>query len=582
MAFPTGWSSKHRLTIDNTKVSGSANLTNFPVYLSGDNFLADVFTKAAARREINANWLLSDANLQGYWRLESDGSDETANNYDLTEVGSPSHSSAKFGNGLDLGTSNSSKYSYISNDLGITGGTIVMSAWVKLTTEISAGNYVFVGQCDNGNKVINEIRYDYNSGNRQIVFVREKAGVGVGEVIYPISMGTTDTFHLLYWYDGTNLKGYVNGVLVGTTATSGNGTSIDRFDRFYIGARYNQSTASLFSSAIIDDVAVFNRALSDYEVKALYYGTADLRFSSDISGSTELASEVVFFDPDNSLAEVHVKVPTVSYNTDTDFYVWYEASSEAPYAPTATYGSQAVWSDYQGVWHFEEYPSVTAPQIKDSTANGNNGTSSGSMTSSDLVSGKIGKALDFDGTNDYIDCGSGASLQLDGNSFTVSMWIKLGQINRFNYPLAKGGSLASNQWLIIGIRENNNWTVAFWNNDLNVAGSPSVETWYHLVATYDTTTNSRKLYLNGSLIGNDTSGSDLTNTNNYSLRIGNYYSDYFLGSVDEVYILNTVHSADWIATEYANQNSPSTFVTESSVVTTVVLNSYKSLLGVGR
>ena len=42
--------------IDNTKVSGSANLT-LPVYLSGDNFLPGVFTKAAARREINANWL---------------------------------------------------------------------------------------------------------------------------------------------------------------------------------------------------------------------------------------------------------------------------------------------------------------------------------------------------------------------------------------------------------------------------------------------------------------------------------------------------------------------------------------------
>ena len=74
---------------------------------------------------------------------------------------------------------------------------------------------------------------------------------------------------------------------------------------------------------------------------------------------------MVFFDPDNSLAEVHVKVPTVSYNTDTDFYVWYEASTEAPYAPNATYGSQAVWSDYEGVWHLQN-------NFDDSTANGYN------------------------------------------------------------------------------------------------------------------------------------------------------------------------------------------------------------------
>jgi len=45
MAFPTGWDSKHKLTIDNTKVSDAANLTNFPVLLTEDNFLADAFSR---------------------------------------------------------------------------------------------------------------------------------------------------------------------------------------------------------------------------------------------------------------------------------------------------------------------------------------------------------------------------------------------------------------------------------------------------------------------------------------------------------------------------------------------------------
>ena len=574
MAFPTGWNSKHKLTIDRTKVSGSSNLTNFPVYLSGDNFLPDVFTKAAARREINANWLLNDANLQGYWRLEADGTDSSPNGYNLAGT-TRGAVAGKFGNGLDF---ERDSFDYISiadascPNLEISGSQ-TWSVWIKPESLPSVGTFTVMGKRSNFGSS-KAVQISYGAEHKPVFWV---LGLSTSSVILDTVMSVGNWYHIVGRYDSTagTLSVFVNGAK-NSVATSGSKNDTD--GDFVIGG---QAESGEYFDGIIDDVAIFNRALSDYEVKALYYGTADLRFSSDFSGSTELASEVVFFDPDNSLAEVHVKVPTVSYNTDTDFYVWYEASTEAPYAPNATYGSQAVWSDYQGVWHFEEYPSVTAPQIKDSTANGNNGTSSGSMTSSDLVSGKIGKALDFDGTDDYIDCGSGASLQLDGNSFTVSMWIKLGQINRFNYPLAKGGSLAGNQWLIIGIRNTNNWTVAFWANDLNVAGSPSVETWYHLVATYDTTTNSRKLYLNGSLIGSDTSTSDLTNTNSYSLRIGNYYSDYFLGSVDEVHILNTVHSADWIATEYANQNSPSTFVTES-VVTTVVLNSYKSLLGVGR
>ena len=36
---------------------------------------------------------------------------------------------------------------------------------------------------------------------------------------------------------------------------------------------------------------------------------------------------------------------------------------------------------------------------------------------------------------------------------------------------------------------------------------------------------------------------------------------YFNGSLDEVRISNTVRSADWIATEYNNQSSPSAFYT---------------------
>lgn len=42
MAFPTGWNS-HKLTIDNTKVSGTANLTNFPVLVTEDNLLSGIW-----------------------------------------------------------------------------------------------------------------------------------------------------------------------------------------------------------------------------------------------------------------------------------------------------------------------------------------------------------------------------------------------------------------------------------------------------------------------------------------------------------------------------------------------------------
>ena len=43
--------------------------------------------------------------------------------------------------------------------------------------------------------------------------------------------------------------------------------------------------------------------------------------------------------------------------------------------------------------------------ILDSTANGFNGTPLGGMNSGNLVNGRVGPALDFDGINNHIDLG---------------------------------------------------------------------------------------------------------------------------------------------------------------------------------
>ena len=48
-------------------------------------------------------------------------------------------------------------------------------------------------------------------------------------------------------------------------------------------------------------------------------------------------------------------------------------------------------------------PSGTAPQILDSTANANHGTTYGVWTSDELVAGVVGKAISFNGSGQYIE-----------------------------------------------------------------------------------------------------------------------------------------------------------------------------------
>ncbi|GEM_PF-3897888 len=567
MAFPTGWNSKHKLTIDNTKVSGSANLTNFPVYLSGDNFLADVFTKAAARREINANWLLSDANLQGYWRLESDGSDETANNYDLTAVNSPTHATGKFGNGVDLERDNTTYYKVASaTNLNITSSKTV-SCWIKPE---STGLWQTILTHSDGTTT----GYDFFLTASNTIRFGDWGLTTNDSISSDITLAVGTWYHVVGIWDATNnvISVWVNGVKKSLATT---GSSASDTGELRIGADRTPSNAF---DGIIDDVAIFNRALSDYEVKALYYGTSDLRFSSDEAGSTELASEVVFFDPDNSLAEVHVKVPTVSYNTDTDFYVWYEASTEAPYAPTATYGSQAVWGN----------PLVVHSDSSDgSTVFSDSGSSAHVITANgnaqvDTAQTKVGRSSAlFDGTGDYLSIPDHANWDFGTGNFTISFWLRLNADANMDVI----GNGYTTGWMAQYVTTLSPDRLRLWilGTNYDFTQTLSTATWYHISFTRVGT--DLKCFVNGSQIGSTLTSSENISGSTKELRIGVDTDDatYTNGWVDELRVITgTGNSNDWIATEYANQNSPSTFVTESSVVTTVVLNSYKSLLGVGR
>ncbi|OGZ04247.1 MAG: hypothetical protein A2604_02370 [Candidatus Liptonbacteria bacterium RIFOXYD1_FULL_36_11] len=83
--------------------------------------------------------------------------------------------------------------------------------------------------------------------------------------------------------------------------------------------------------------------------------------------------------------------------------------------------------------------------------------------------------------------------------------------------------------------------------------------WNHLVGTFDAGTY--KVYLNGQEISGTPPASPSTSIFNSTTALENRYnaSNYNSGLLDELHISNTARAAEWIATEYNNQNSPSTF-----------------------
>ena len=76
-----------------------------------------------------------------------------------------------------------------------------------------------------------------------------------------------------------------------------------------------------------------------------------------------------------------------------------------------------------GWWKLNEPNGTTT--AADSSGKGNNGTLVNMDPATDWVAGKIGRALDFDGSNDYVDLGTGSSLNFGSSvPFTVAAWVK--------------------------------------------------------------------------------------------------------------------------------------------------------------
>jgi len=185
----------------------------------------------------------------------------------------------------------------------------------------------------------------------------------------------------------------------------------------------------------------------------------------------------------------------------------------------------------------------------------NDGTLEGGNNTEDIsVAGKINKALDFDGTDDYINCGNNASLDSLTN-FTYSVWI---------YPT----TIAPSYQLIIG--KDGQWDKGFFVSGSAIKGFISratkasysysgggileVDKWYHIVMVCNDTDKKVHLYINGEEITyakQDTGEGAVTHYVANPILISSSLIP-FVGKIDDVRIYNTAITADYVKLLYNN------------------------------
>lgn len=230
------------------------------------------------------------------------------------------------------------------------------------------------------------------------------------------------------------------------------------------------------------------------------------------------------------------------------------------------------------VYNLREDPgSAGAGGILDSTANNNDGTDQGAMDINDQVQGWLNGAFHFDGANDYIE----TPWTLDGdNNFTLSAWI---------YADAFGGGyqniMAARTCFCWAFFERGAGVIGFsfdnqWGSDAtSVNYTISAGVWYQALVTYDTVSNTLKLFVDSILRDELVLASSSSGPLAVASFDGNYEWD---GILDDVRVFERTLDPMDVLTIYNNTADSATFWTFGAEETKSVASNSRviRLLGV--
>ena len=188
----------------------------------------------------------------------------------------------------------------------------------------------------------------------------------------------------------------------------------------------------------------------------------------------------------------------------------------------------------------------------DLTHNGNDGV----LTNGPLWKpGRNGAEIEFDGSNDYVDCGSSASLHLMGD-MTCKLSVKWAEFPVSTHRMLIGTSYAK-EYVLQNYKVNNRFL--FWHGGSAVliwyVSSATIDTWYHFVVVRDTATKKIYLYKDGILaVTSPVYAVDpVLGTKNLRIgRTGGEAQQYWKGSIDDVRIWDRALSPDEVQDLFIN------------------------------
>ncbi len=162
---------------------------------------------------------------------------------------------------------------------------------------------------------------------------------------------------------------------------------------------------------------------------------------------------------------------------------------------------------------------VTAADSSDAGNNLNGTIGGATWSTSEYKSG--GQSLSFDGSNDYVDLGTSATLK-PTTVFSWSIWINADNYDAIMRPITawSSESIGDGYYASIWNYTNRTFGFAVYTNACSGAGTNMVtddavltaETWHHVVVTYSGADTRMRIYIDGALVDSTHSGTAIPST----------------------------------------------------------------------
>ena len=222
------------------------------------------------------------------------------------------------------------------------------------------------------------------------------------------------------------------------------------------------------------------------------------------------------------------------------------ATTSAPVSVTVSNSTPPPAAGLVGAYGFEETSGAT---VTDSSPAGNPGTIVGAAART--AAGKIGRAIDFDGVNDYVSVADAASLDLT-TGMTLEAWVQLDTVSSWRTTILKEkpGGLVYSLYANSSSSRPQGEIVTGAGTDVLAGAGPALTagTWTHLALTYDNA--QLRLFRNGVQVA-QIAATGAIQASTLPLRIGGnaIWGEYTDGRIDEVRVYNRALSAAEITTD---------------------------------